>query len=185
MRKLIFAALFLFLTASCELTAMPPALAATPKIKTVAVIMLGSLEFLNPDYYEIVTESWKKRFPDDRYRLFVGDYPQQLFNRFSDKQGLLPGDIPAEDKMVQFAWSHSFNEVIFLQLSAPIIKTNEITFQWETPEVTITARSLRFDARSRKKLSDATSTQTVKTFTRKEAKKASFRKCLETLRDEL
>jgi len=183
MKKLIWTIL---ITAVCwGLYPVFPASAATQKTPTIAVVLLGSLEFRDLNYYDLATESLQKKFPTDKYNLFVGDYPQQLFNRFSDKQGLLPGDTPTEEKLVQFAWSHSFTEVIFLLLTAPTIKSTEITIQWENPEVTFTARALRFDARSRKKLADVTTTQTAKTLTRKAAKNAAFKKCMDSLQSQL
>ena len=185
MRKTICSALLL-LAAVCWLgSPVLPVAAAAPKTPTVAVVLLGSLEFQNSDYYEIATESLLKKFPADKYRLFVGEYPQRMFNRFSDKQSLLPGEMPTEEILAQFSWSHSFDEVIFILLSAPSIKSNEITIQWENAEVTITARILRFESRTRKKLADVTSTQTIKTLSRSAAKKATFRKCLDALRDQL
>lgn len=185
MRKTICSALLL-LAAVCWLgSPVLPVAAAAPKTPTVAVVLLGSLEFQNSDYYDIATETLLKKFPADKYRLFAGEYPQRMFNRFSDKQGLLPGEMPTEEKLVQFSWSHSFDEVIFILLSAPSIKSNEITIQWENAEVTITARILRFESRTRKKLADATSTQTFKTLSRSEAKRATFRKCLDALRGQL
>lgn len=162
-----------------------PACTATQKTPTIAVVLLGSMEFQNLNYYDIATETLQKKFPADKYKIFVGDYPQQLFNRFSDKQGLSPGETPPEEKLIQFAWSHSFNEVLFLLLTAPSIKSNEITIQWENPEVTIIARALRVDAHSRKKLADVTSTQTVKTLTRNAAKNAAFKKCIDSLQSQL
>jgi len=122
-----------------------------------------------------------KKFPADKFKLVIGNYPQQLFNRYSDKQGLLPKEIFVEEKLAEFAGTHSFDEVMFVMLSAPSIRRSDITIQWENPEVTITARALLFESRTGKKLADVKSTQSIKTFGRGAAKKAAFRKCLDSL----
>lgn len=159
--------------------------AAAAKKPTVAVVLLGSLEYQQRDYYEIAYETLQKRFPETKYMLVIGDHPQYMFNRFSDKHGLTPGIIPPEELLVDFAWTHSFDRVLFLLLTAPNIKSNEVTIQWENAEVTMTARALSFDSRQKKKLSDAHTTQTVKMYNRVAAKRAAFQKALETLRDQI
>jgi hypothetical protein len=158
---------------------------ASPQPSTIAVILLGSLEYRNQDYYDIGAEALLQKFPADKYKLLIGDYPQQMFNQFSDKQGLLPGEIPAEEKLNEFAWTHSFDKVLFIQLSAPSVKSNEVTLQFENAEVTISAHAWFFDSREKKKLSAATCTQTVKTLSRGAAKKMAYRKCLDTLLPQL
>ena len=159
--------------------------AAAAKKPTVAVILLGSLEYQQRDYFEIASETLQKRFPETNYKLVIGDHPQYMFNRFSDKQGLTPGAIPSEEQLADFAWTHSFDRVLFLLLTAPNIKSNEVTIQWENAEVTMTARALSFDSRQKKKLSDALTTQTVKMYHRIAAKRAVFQKALEALRDQI
>jgi len=180
MRKRIFTALLSCAVFYSLLANVQPVAAAT-KTTTVAVILLGSLEFQRPEYYEITTESLHQKFPGSKYTLFVGDYPLEMFNRFSDKQGLVPGENPSEAKMIKFAWLHSFDEVLFILLSTPNLKSNEFTYQWEKSEATVTAHTLRFEARAKKKLSDTSTTQTDQTVGRSEAKMAAFRKCLATL----
>jgi hypothetical protein len=162
-----------------------PVTAAVPKTSVVAVVLLGSPEFQDFEYYEITTESLSKKLPADQYNLAVGHPSQQMFNRFSDKQGLWPGNIPPEEILAKFARAHAFDEVIFIMLTAPVIRSSDITIQWEKAEVKITARALRYESHSGKKLIDATSTQTVKWIGRTAAKKAAFRKCLEELREHL
>ena len=183
MRKLLYTLVLLGFAVYCGLPVTP--VAAAPQQSTIAVILLGSPEYLRPDYYDISTESLLKRFPADTHRLIIGDYPQQMFDRFSDKLGLAPGEIPTEEKLSEFAWVHSFNRVLFILLTAPTVKSNQLTIQIENPEVTITARALLFDSRTRKKLADASSTQTVKTLGRGTAKRATFQKCMEALRSQL
>jgi hypothetical protein len=184
MRKRFLLIALLFLCCGvCLWTASVNAAAA--KKPTVAVILLGSLEYQQRDYYEIAYETLQKRFPDTNYKLVIGDHPQYMFNRFSDKQGLTPGTIPSEELLADFAWTHSFDRVLFLLLTAPNIKSNEVTIQWENAEVTMTARALSFDSRQKKKLSDALTTQTVKMYNRIAAKRAVFQKALETLRDQI
>lgn len=181
MRKGFVISLLLLLTLLVGLGSNPVKAAAAGRSSTVAVILLGSLEFQQRDYYEIVSESLKQNFPNSDFKLFVGDYPQHMFNRYSDKQGLFPGEIPDENKLADFAWTHSFDRVLFLLFTAPSVKSNEVTIQWENIEVTVTARALTFEARDKKKSSDLTTSQTVKTLGRSSAKKAVFKKCLESL----
>lgn len=164
------------------LTAIASNSALAARQGTVAVVLLGSLEFQHKDYYEIVNETLAKPFAEKNYKLIIGDHPQHMFNRFSDKQALLPGAIPPEEKLAEFSWSHSFDRVLFLMFSALSIKSSEITIQWENAEVTVLSRGLSFDSRSRQKIADASTSQTVKMFSRKNAKRAVFRKCLEELR---
>ena len=183
MRKLLYIIVLLGFATYCGLPVTP--VAAAPQTSTIAVILLGSPEYLRPDYYDICNESLLKRFPADTHRLLIGDYPQQMFDRFSDKTGLLPGEIPAEEKMSEFAWLHSFNRVLFILLTAPTVKSKQLTIQIENAEVTITARALLFDSRTRKKLAEASSTQTFKTLGRATAKRATFQKCMETLQSQL
>ena len=180
MRKWICTALLSCAVFYSFLTIVQP-VAAASKTTTVAVVLLGSLEFQSPPYYEITTESLRQKFPGSKFTLLVGDYPLEMFNRFADKQGLIPGENPSEAKMIKFSWLHSFDEVLFVLLSTPNLKSNEFTYQWEKSEATITAHSLRFEARTKKKLSDATTTQTDQTVGRSEAKMAAFRKCLDAL----
>lgn len=183
MRKLLYTIVLLGFVTYCGLPVTP--VAAAPQTSTIAVILLGSPEYLRPDYYDISNESLLKRFPADTHRLLIGDYPQQMFDRFSDKIGLSPGEIPAEEKLNEFAWVHSFNRVLFILLTAPTVKSNQLTIQIENAEVTITARALLFDSRTKKKLADVHSTQTFKTLGRGAAKRATFQKCMEALRSQL
>lgn len=184
MRKLFLSITLLFL--SCVVCLWTSSVYAAAEQKpTVAVVLLGSLEYQQRDYYEIAKETLQKRFPETKYNLVIGDHPQYMFNRFSDKQGLTPGIIPPEEILVDFAWTHSFDRVLFLLLTAPNIKSSEVTIQWENAEVTMTARALCFDSRQKKKLSDAQTSQTVRMYNRLAAKRAAFRKALETLRDQI
>ena len=184
MRKLFLSTALLFLCCGvCLWTSAAHATAA--KKPTVAVVLLGSLEYQQRDYYEIADETLQKRFPETNYKLVVGDHPQYMFNRFSDKHGLTPGIIPPEEILVDFAWTHSFDRVLFLLLTAPNIKSNEVTIQWENAEVTMTARAISFDSRQKKKLSDDQTTQTVRMYNRLAAKRAAFQKALEILRDQI
>lgn len=185
MRKGIYISLVLLLTFLGGIGSIPAKAAAADRSSTVAVILLGSLEFQQRDYYEIVSESLQQKFPKSNFKLFVGDYPQHMFNRYSDKQGLLPGEIPAEDKLADFAWTHSFDRVLFLLFTAPSVKSSEITIQWENAEVTVTARALTFDSRQKKKLLDLSTSQTFKALGRNSAKKAVFKKCLEALQSQM
>ena len=184
MRKRFFSVTLLLLCLSIGLWTTSVSAAAAKK-PTVAVVLLGSLEYQQRDYFEITYETLQKRFPFFYFKLVIGDHPQYMFNRFSDKQGLTPGTIPPEELLVDFAWTHSFDRVLFLLLTAPNIKSNEVTIQWENAEVTMTARALSFDSRQKKKLSDALTTQTVKMYHRSAAKRAVFQKALETLRDQI
>jgi hypothetical protein len=158
---------------------------AAAKTPTVAIVFLGSYEYQQRDYYEIAAETLHKRFPETKYKLVIGEHPQHVFNRYSDKNGLTPGEIPPEEKLIDFAWSHSFDRVLFLLMTAPNIKSNEITIQWENAEVTLTARALAFDSRQRLKLTDVLTTQTALMYHRSAAKKAVFQKALEALRDQI
>lgn len=159
--------------------------AAPPKLPTIAVILLGSSEYRTTDYYQIMQETLLPRFPAERCVLVIGDQPQQIFDRFSDKQGLLPGATPADEKLSDFSWSHSFDEVIFFQVSAPHIRSKDISVPWEQGEVTINARALRIESRARKIAADASVTKTVKLYHRNLAKQSAFRQCVEHLRDQL
>ncbi len=132
-----------------------------------------------------VATTLDKKYGGEKNKLVVGDHPQYMFNRFSDKQGLPPGEIPTDDKLADFAWTHSFDQVIFLLFTAPSVKSNEIALQWENAEVTLTARALTFKSRQKKKHSDVMTSQTVKTITRQAAKAAVFKKCIEALRDQM
>ena len=159
--------------------------AAPPKIPTVAVVLLGSPEYQTTDYYQITRESLLPRFPAERCTLVIGDHPQQLYDRFSDKQGLLPGAIPDDDKLLEFAWSNAFDEVIFLLVSAPHIRGKDISIQWEKIEATINARGVRIESRARKIVADSAVTETSRLYHRKLAIQSAFRQCVEHLRDQL
>ena len=163
-------------------SAAPAFAARTP---VIAVILLGSPEYLSTDYYQITRETLIKKFPAATGNLVIGDHPQQMFERFSDKQALVPGKIPDDKTLQDFVWQHSFDEVLFFLCSPPNIRSNEISIQWERFEVTITARVLRIESRTRKITADATAVKTVKMYHRREAKYAAFRQCLEQLRDRL
>ena len=184
MRKLLCVLTLLSLCWFGSQAAMPSRVAAA-KTSTLAVVLLGSLEYQQRDYYEIAAETLRQRFAEPTYKLMVGDHPQTLFHRYSDKQGLAPGEIPSEDKLVDFTWTHSFDRVLFLLMTAPVVKSNEITIQLEKAEVTLTGRAILIDARKRRKLSDVATTETVRMYHRGAAKTAAFRKSLETLRDQL
>ena len=183
MPKSIRAILLLSVTIVWIAASTSPAFAA--KTSTIAVILLGSPEYLSADYYQITRETLAKKFPAETFTLVIGDHPQQMFERFSDKQALVPGDLPDEETLQEFAWQHSFDEVIFFLCSAPNIRSNDITLQWERLEATVTARTLRIESRTRKKTVDATATKTVRMYHRRQAKYAAFRQCLEQLRDQL
>lgn len=181
MRKLLCVLLLLGMT----FCVCSPSTEAASRTTTLAVILLGSLEFQRPDYYSIVTESWKKRFPESTYKLFAGDHPQHMYERFSDKQGLAPGEIPADEKLMQFALSHSFDKVAFVILTAPSVKSNDVTFQRENAQVTLGARALLLSSRDQKKTSEAQTLQTTVAYGRDNAKLAAFEKCMDILRDKL
>ena len=160
-----------------------PAFAARPPV--IAVILLGSPEYLSADYYQITRETLAKKIPATAGKLVIGDHPQQMFERFSDKQSLVPGEIPDEKTLQDFAWQHSFDEVLFLLCAPPNIRSKEISIQWERFEVTVTARVLRIESRTRKITVDATAAKTARMYHRREAIYAAFRQCLEQLRDRL
>ena len=160
-----------------------PAFAANSP--SIAVMLLGSPEYLAADYYQITRETLAKKFPAETVTLVIGEHPQQLFDRFSDKHSLIPGEIPDEKTLQDFAWQHSFDEVIFFLLTAPNIRSNDISLQWERLEATVTARGLRIESRTRKITADAKTAKTVRMYHRRQAKYAAFRQCLEQLRDRL
>ena len=183
MPKLIRAVLLLGVTLVWFAVSAGPVVAARTPV--IAVILLGSPEYNSPDYYQITRETLTKKFPAATNALIIGDHPQQMFERFSDKQSLVPGEIPDEKTLQDFAWQHSFDAVIFFLCSPPNIRSNEISIQWERFEVTVTARVVRIESRTRKITTDATAAKTVRMYHRREAKYAAFRQCLEQLRDRL
>jgi hypothetical protein len=185
MRRYLLFSLLILLYLAGGAGASPSKALATDKSSTIAIVLLGPLEFQHRDYYEIVATTLDKKYGGEKNKLVVGDHPQYMFNRFSDKQGLPPGEIPTDDKLADFAWTHSFDQVIFLLFTAPSVKSNEIALQWENAEVTLTARALTFKSRQKKKHSDVMTSQTVKTITRQAAKAAVFKKCIEALRDQM
>ena len=168
-------ALFIFL----------PAGETAPKTTTVAVILLGSLEFQRADYYPAVTESWKKRFPESTHKLIIGSRTQKLFELFSDQTGLAPGEIPADETLKKFAWSQPFDEVTFIILTSPSIKSNEITIQKENAQVTLGARALLISNQDRTKILETQTLQTISAYGRDNAKRAAFIKCMEVLQEKL
>ena len=166
--------------------AAPPAQAAAgDKTSIVAVILLGSLEYQQRDYYEIVAENLSKRFYEPNNKIIIGEHPQQMFNRYSDKQGLVPGAIPSEEELINFAWTHSFDRVLFLLTTAPSIQSDGISILGENATVTINARAIAIESRKRLKLSDDSTIQTVRVYNRNAAKKAVFQKALEILCDRI
>ena len=183
MPKSLRAILLLGVALAWMAAAAAPAIAARTPV--IAVILLGSPEYLSTDYYQITRETLAKKFPAETFTLVIGDHPQQMFERFSDKQALVPGDLPDEETLQEFTWQHSFDEVIFFLCSAPNIQSNDITLQWERLAATVTARTLRIESKTRKKTVDATATKTVRMYHRRQAKYAAFRQCLEQLRDQL
>ena len=163
-------------------SATPAFAARTP---VIAVILLGSPEYQATDYYQITRETLAQKFPAATNALVIGDHPQQMFERFSDKQALVPGEIPGDKTLQDFAWQHSFDEVIFFLCTPPNLRSNEISIQWERVEATITARAVRIESRTRKITADATTAKTARMYHRRQAKYAAFRQCLEQLRDRL
>ena len=87
-------------------SATPAFAARTP---VIAVILLGSPEYQATDYYQITRETLAQKFPAATSALVIGDQPQQMFERFSDKQALVPGEIPGDKTLQDFAWQHSFD----------------------------------------------------------------------------
>ena len=163
-------------------SAAPAFAARTP---VIAVILLGSPEYQATDYYQITRETLAKKFPAATSTLVIGDHPQQMFERFSDKQALSPGEIPDDKTLQDFAWQHSFDAVIFFLCSPPNVRSKDISIQWERFEATVTARALRIESRTRKITADATAAKTIRMYHRREAKFAAFRQCLEQLLDRL
>jgi len=109
-----------------------------------------------------------------------------MFERFSDKQGLSPFEIPAEDKMLKFAESNSFDNVAFILLDAPTIKSYGLKWeQWEKVKVTIGARTMVFNSHNREKTADVQTAQTSELYERDTAIKASFEKCVNFLRERI
>lgn len=162
-----------------------PASEAAPKTTTVALILLGSIEFQRVDYYPSVTESWKKRFPESTHTLFVGNGPQKLFESFSDQMGLLPGEIPSDENLKQFSRSQPFDEVVFIILSPPSIKSSDITIQREYAQVTLAARAVLLSSQDRTKLLEAQTQQIISAIGRNNAKRAAFIKCMNVLQEKL
>ena len=161
-----------------------PGTEAAPKTATTAVVFLGSMEFQRPEYYKLVTESWKTKFPESGRKLVVGEPIQRMFERFSDAQGFLPGEIPAEDKLMQFASSNSFDDVAFLIMTVPTITSSDIALQKELARVTLGVQVLVFDSHG-KKTTDVQTRQTVERWGRDNARKAAFEKCLDFLREKV
>lgn len=183
MPKSIRAILLLGVALAWIAAAAAPAFAARTPV--IAVILLGSPEYLSADYYQITRETLAKKIPATADKLVIGDHPQQMFERFSDKQSLVPGEIPDAKTLQDFAWQHSFDEVIFLLCTPPNIRSKDVSIQWERFEVTVTARVLRVESRTREITADATAAKTVRMYHRREAIYAAFRQCLEQLRDRL
>ena len=98
MRKQICIGLFLLCYWCGWHTVLPAPAAAAAKTSNIAVVLLGSLEYQQRDYYEIAAETLRKRFDEPKYKVIVGAHPQHVFNRYCDKQGLAPGAIPPEEK---------------------------------------------------------------------------------------
>ena len=146
---------------------------------------MGSLEFQRADYYPAVAESWKKRFPESTYKLIVGNRPQKLFERFSDLLGLAPGEIPADETLKQFAWTQPFDEVTFIILTSPSIKSSDITLQKENAQVTLGARALLLSNQDRAKILETQTLQTISAYGRDNAKRAALIKCMEVLQEKL
>ena len=163
----------------------PVATNAAAKTTTVAVVLLGSMEFQQQDYYTILKESLRKKYPQSQYRLDIGEYPQQMFDNYSYKQGLFPGSFPPDQKLIDFAWTHSFDQVLFISITAPSYKDKDADLQWDNAEVTLNMRAIQIQARRKKKLVDSTTTQSVQLFQRSEAKRTAFSKCVETLLDQV
>ena len=183
--QLAIRALILFSLICSLLMSSLPAEAASQRTSTIAVILLGSLEFQQPDYYTLVTETLNPVFPANSYRLFVGDYTQTMFERYSDKKGLWPGEIPEDAKLIEFAWLYSFDRVIFLVMKHPVVNTEDIPLQWENSRATLTVRAVSVESRSKKKTADVTTTQNADDIAREPAKRSVFQKCLENIRGQL
>lgn len=158
-----------------------PVAAASPPSTDVAVVFLGSLEFQRQEYFDLATESLKHRFPSVSYHLLLGSYAQRVFERYSDKKGLIPGTLPTEAAMIDFAWTQSFDRVLFLIFTPPVVKSDEIAIQWDNAQASFQARAILIDSRRKKKLSDVSTTQTAGGQARVEAKQDAFQKCLEEL----
>ena len=177
--------LLLSLTCFLLITSPPAEASASQRTSTIAVVLLGSLEFQQPDYYTLAAENLTPSFPSDSFRLFVGDYSQTLFERYCDKKGLLPGEIPDEAKLIEFAWLHSFDKVIFLMMKTPVVTAEELPLHWENSRATLTVRAISVESRSKKKTADAKTTQSVEDIARGPAKRSVFQKCLENIRGQL
>ncbi len=91
MRRYLLFSLLILLYLAGGAGASPSKALATDKSSTIAIVLLGPLEFQHRDYYEIVATTLDKKYGGEKNKLVVGDHPQYMFNRFSDKQGLPPG----------------------------------------------------------------------------------------------
>ena len=185
MRKLLRIIVLLVTALAIWQPLQPITTNAAAKTTTVAVILLGSMEFQQQDYYTILKETLRKKYPPTQFRLDIGEYPQQMFEHFSYKQGLYPGSVPPDQKLIDFAWTHSFDQVLFFSITAPSYKDKDADLQWDNAEVTLTTRAIQIQARRKKKLVDSTTMQSVKLFQRSEAKRAAFTKCIESLMEQL
>lgn len=162
-----------------------PAAAAPAQPTDIAVVFLGSFEFQQQEYYTLATDSLAHRFPSGPYNLIVGDFPQRVFDRYSDKSGLIPGIVPSDKAMIDFAWTHSFDRVLFLIFTPPVVKADDIALKWEAAEASIQTRAVMIEGRRKKKLTDLTTVQSATSPSRTEAKRDAFQKCLEELRGRL
>ena len=177
MKKTVCVLLLIFLALARQAAASP-----APQSTDIAVVLLGSMEFQRQEYYDLAMDNLTHRFPSGSYHLIIGPYVQRVFDRYSDKTGLIPGVIPNEKSMVNFAWTQSFDRVLFLILTPPVIKSDEITLQWENAQASFQARAIMIDSRRKKILADVSTTQTASGQARADAKHDAFQKCLEELR---
>lgn len=179
MKKLVCS---LLLTMLALAGPVAPAAAPAPPVTDIAVVFLGSLEFQRQEYYDLAMESLTHRFPVGPYNLVLGPFSQRVFDRFSDKKGLIPGAIPPDKDLIDFAWSHSFDRVLFLVFTPPVVKSDEVAIQWENAQASLQTRAVMIDSRRKKKLADATIVQDAGGMGRSAAKHDVFEKCLEELR---
>lgn len=159
--------------------------AAEPQPADIAVVLLGSLEFQRKEYYELATQTLQHRFPPGPYNLICGPFAQRVFDRYSDKKGLLPGTVPADKELVDFAWTQSFDRVLYLIFTPPVVKADEVTIQWENAHASLQLRAVMVDSRRKKKTADVSTTQSSFGLARETAKHDVFQKSLEEIRNRL
>lgn len=181
MKKLLILIYFLVLCISptaVSIAAEKPAPAMLKK--TIGVLFVGPIEFRAPDYFEIASEQFGKRFDGTLYKVTVGSEIQSKYQQYWDNKGFLSEQPATKPDLLAFAQQSGFDYILCLIISAPTIETHKLDRDTNRTRAIFEVRAIYIDSTQQTFVSSLTNSQQDDSrWSALRAKRGAFQKIME------